>query len=655
MNVFERGFTYPFAALAGQDLMVSTLLALAVDPGLGGVLLVGEKGTAKSTAVRAMAELLPELVAVRRCHYRCAPDRPGDYCPDCQKRARAGSILDTAFVPTPLLTLPLGATEDRVAGGLDLEASTRRGRAVLAPGLLGLANRGFLYVDEVNLLDPHLAHLLLDAVESGRLCVEREGLSLWHPSRAALIGTMNPEEGSLGPQLADRFALTVRVAGETDPAMRAEIVRRRMAFEADPDGFRREWAGETERLAGRVREARRMLNRVSVTDEARALIAEIVREHRPRGHRADLALTKAARARAAWEGLAKAGPKQVAWAADLAIEFRRRPLRPKKVEVQAVRGDSQSSDRHYEQRYVIQSRFEEPPESSGHEAGDGPLVERLFSANDRFEIVTPTDRREKGPRASTGRRTARSSAEARGRYYRSSPHRLGRPLALDATLRAAAPHQNARRGSNGRCFVIKDPDVREKVFRKKTGRLVLFVVDASGSVGSLERMSEAKAAALALLSEAYQKRDRVGLISFHDRKAEVLLPPTGSVEMASRLLEDMPTGGKTPMAAALVDTHKLVRTELARDPGLTPLIVIMTDGRPNVPLDPAEDAWREVLHLAKLLARDRRLKFLLVDTDRGYYNDYKLTRDLAESLGAPRLTLEDLRAGRLQAWLDRAV
>jgi magnesium chelatase subunit D len=220
-------------------------------------------------------------------------------------------------------------------------------------------------------------------------------------------------------------------------------------------------------------------------------------------------------------------------------------------------------------------------------------------------------------------------------------------------LRAAAPHQAERRAGSSSALVVKSRDFMEKVFRQKTGRLVLFVVDASGSVGSLYRMSEAKAAAMSLLSEAYRKRDRVGLIAFHNAQASVLLPPTNSVEMASRLLQDLPTGGKTPLAAALVKTHNLVRMETAKDPSLTPLIVVMTDGRPNVPLTPGVDPWPEALRLAKTMAGDRRLRFLLVDTDRGHYNDYKLTRDLAASLNAPRLTLEDLREGRLTEWLER--
>ena len=647
----SRHLGFPLAALAGQERMKLALLLLGVDPGLGGVLLVGQKGTAKSTAVRGFAEILPSLSAVRGCPFHCDPERLVDLCPTCGVRAASGD-LPRETIPTPLLTLPLGATEDRVAGGLDLEKSARSGRPHLSPGLLGQANRGYLYVDEVNLLEPYLAHLLLDAVEAGRLRVEREGLSLWHPAREALIGTMNPEEGTLGPQLKDRFALVVQVEAEADVAVRSEIVRRRLDFEADPIGFRQKWAQANERLALGLVEARRRLKEISLTAEARGLIVELVRKARARGHRGDLALARGALALAAWQGEDRANGEQVLAMADLVLDSRL--VRPRSAVVSLTEQQGAApAPQHFEAPYVPPSRLQSPSPVHGNGGEARPLVGRLYKSNEVFEVVTPNSKREQGDRARSGRRSARKSSAGRGRYYRSSPERLGRPVALDATLRAAAPHQPRRRQGGRSDFIIRRHDVHEKVFRQKTGRLVLFVVDASGSVGSLDRMSEAKAAALSLLNEAYQKRDRVGLISFNGSQAAILLPPTNSVELASHLLEDLPTGGKTPLAAALVSTQKLLRVELARDPGLTPLIIIMTDGRPNVSLDPGVDPWREVLQLAGYLAMDRRLKFLLVDTDQGYYNDYKMTPDLAQKLRAPRLTLEDLRCGRLEVWLEQ--
>jgi len=490
---------YPLAALAGQERMKLALLLLAVDPRLGGVLLAGEKGTAKSTAVRALAELLPPLDAVQGCRYNCDPGRPDDFCPDCRRCFKLEKTPPRVTRPTPFLTLPLGATEDRLAGGLDLELTARTGRPELSVGLLGQANRGFLYVDEINLLEPYLGHLLLDAAESGWVRVEREGLSLRHPARIALIGTMNPEEGVLGPQLADRFALTVRVIGETGPDVRAEIVRRRLAFETDPAGFRGSWAGEIEALRQRLTKARQRLSGIEITPQAQNLISVLVREHRSKGHRGDLALARAARALAAWQDAPAAGEEQVLTMADLALASRRTEARKTRVKAAPVRSLTPPPNQRFEEPYIPPSEPVFVPAVPGeHESGQ-PQALRLFTPNNGFEVVTPTSRREQGPRERAGRRAARQTSAPRGRYYRSSPERLGRPLALDATFRAAAPHQPARRASKSSALVIRKHDFREKVFRQKTGRLVLFVVDASGSVGSLDRMSEAKAAVLSLL------------------------------------------------------------------------------------------------------------------------------------------------------------
>ncbi|MFH1137635.1 MAG: VWA domain-containing protein [Pseudomonadota bacterium] len=649
-----RPLGYPFAALVGQEDMKKALLLLAVDPDLGGVLLVGRKGTAKSTAVRALEEILPPLDAVEGCLFHCRPDSRNDLCPDCRRKVENGAARRGRAAPPPFLTIPLGATEDRLVGGLDLEPTAATGRPHLAVGLLGQANRGFLYVDEVNLLEPYLAHLLLDAASSGVLRVEREGLSMRLPSRAALIGTMNPEEGALGPQLADRFALAVRVEGEEDLGLRAEIVRRRLAFEKDPAGFRRSFGAETEKLKQGLARARERLPKTGLSAEAQAMIGGLVQSARPRGHRGDLALARAARALAAWEGISPAGPRQVLEVAELALASRKVEDQKKAIRVKTIVGGAAGEGRPQEAP-IVMNRGEEPPLTAPTlDRTDPQLPTRLYLSNESFEIITPVSRREQGPRGRSGRRSARQVNSGRGRYFRSSPERLGRPVALDATFRAAAPHQASRRQGRGTGLVIRPPDLREKVYRQKTGRLVLFLVDASGSVGSFERMSEAKAAALSLLAEAYQKRDRVGLIAFHGREAKILLPPTNSVELAGKLLEDLPSGGKTPLAAALLCAQNLIRVELSRDPGLTPLVVLMTDGRPNIPLTPGVDPWREVLALAGRIAEDRRLRFLLVDTDRGYYNDYKLTKDLSERLRAPRLTLEDLRNGELAAWLEKA-
>ncbi|MDR1110497.1 MAG: VWA domain-containing protein [Deltaproteobacteria bacterium] len=300
-----------------------------------------------------------------------------------------------------------------------------------------------------------------------------------------------------------------------------------------------------------------------------------------------------------------------------------------------------------------------PPEPRGHAPDpDEKAILTVYEAAQAFEVVTPKAARENGPRECSGRRGWRETAKARGRAYKTTARRLGRPVSLSATLRAAAPFQALRRQGQapgpagpGHGLVLRPADFREKVYRLKTGRLVLFVVDSSGSIGTLYRMEEAKAAALALLADAYRKRDRVALIAFYGQAAELLLPPTNSPDLAGRLLAALPSGGKTPLAAALAMAHRLIATERARDPKLSPYVILMTDGRPNVPLDPGRQPWPEALSLAGRMAADPTVRFLLIDTDRGAYNDYKLTRELAERLGCPRMSLEELRQGRLDAWL----
>jgi magnesium chelatase subunit D len=318
-----------------------------------------------------------------------------------------------------------------------------------------------------------------------------------------------------------------------------------------------------------------------------------------------------------------------------------------------------------------------PPAADGGPAEEPDrTVLTVFEAAEAFEAVAPKAPKEAGAKDKSGRRGARETLKARGRAYRTTARRLGRPLSLSATLRAAAPLQAARRAAlasalvpirpggpagdpaggfgdpPGRRLIVSPADFREKVYRLKTGRLVIFVVDASGSIGALYRMEEAKAAALALLRDAYRQRDRVAVISFHGRTADLLLPPTNSPDLAGRLLAALPSGGKTPMAAALALTARLISIERARDPKLAPHVVLMTDGRPNVPLDPASQPWPEVLGMASRLAADPTIRFLLIDTDRGAYNDYKLTRQLALRLGCRRITIEDLRGGALDRWLE---
>ena len=598
---------FPFSALVGQEEMKKALLLAAVDPSLSGVLILGERGTAKSTAARGLARIWP---------------------------GRGGFV-----------TLPLGATEDRVLGGLNFEEAIVSGRVESEPGLLARADRGVLYLDEINLLDEHLASLILDCAASGWVNLEREGVSSSYPSRFVLVGTMNPEEGLLSPQLLDRFGLAVQIRAENDPAIRCQVVRRRLEFEADPFGFIEQWEIEQELLATRLVQARERLGEIAIGSRTRHLAGRLAALAGAQGQRAELSMVKAARALAALTGRDRVSESEIREVAPLALLHRSRalansqaqPVRTKpEQKVSAEQGDPQKPTRVRDPEQTFERGKAKPVE--GEDRGQ----DKIHGLNNPFALSSKDPGRNGGWLRSSGRRLKRETRDGSGHYIRASMERLGREVALDATFRAAAPFQN-QRDRSVLSLVVTKSDIREKVKVKSTGRLVVFAVDGSGSMGSLLRMQEAKAAILSLLAEAYQKRDRVGMVTFRGYEAELLLPPTNSVELANRCLEELPTGGKTPLGHGLIKAGQVVLTELRRDPKLNPLIVVLTDGKPNIPLVVGAEPWEETLELASGL-RLPGLTWLVVDTDWGHYLSFGMCRQLAEKLGGTYIKLDDLRS-----------
>jgi magnesium chelatase subunit D len=651
--------SYPISAIVGQEAMVEALLLLAVDPSIGGLLLVGEKGTAKSTAARALANLLPPI-KVYHCPYHCQVQ--GLYlCDSCRISPPASTII-----APPFRTIPLGVTEERLLGGLDLDRTLAEGTPIFKPGLLGEANGGLIYIDEVNLLDPSLAHLMLDAVSLGRVILEREGFSFSYPARVALLGSMNPEEGPIGPQLLDRFSMSVTLKGEMDPGLRAEIVKRRLEFENDPISFNRLYRDREEELFEAISNAKERLKDFTLTEEAQKRAAELSIKAFAAGHRADIALARAARALASLKekNPAEVGPQWVDRVEHLVIPSRLRAEKKKGknlIKAEYTKDSPKEKGTTFEPIYLASGEEIPPQWRPENLSEEDKMLFTVFQVGEAYSIPAPKVQREMGAKDKKGKRSFRETLKARGRAFRTTARRLGRPVSLSATLRAAAPHQKERAhkqsdedlaSGNKKRILLSPADFREKVYRLKTGRLVIFVVDSSGSIGTLYRMEEAKAAALSLLTDAYQKRDRVAIVAFYGAAAELLLPPTNSPDLAGRLLSNLPSGGKTPLSHALALTEKLVRTERAKDPMLSPYIILMTDGRPNIPLDPQKEPWKEVLGFADLLAQDPSLNFLLIDTDRGFFNEFKLTRELSLRLNAPRLTLEELKNGQLEKWLS---
>lgn len=663
-----RAPVFPFTAIVGQEDMKLALLLAAIEPGLGGVLIRGEKGTGKSTAVRALAALLPDLEVVAGCPCNCDPADPSGWCPWCRQGQEAGALPGVARRPVPVVELPLSATEDRVVGSLDLEEAMRSGRRRFEPGLLARAHRGILYVDEINLLPDHLVDILLDVAASGVNVVEREGISLSHPARFVLVGTMNPEEGELRPGLLDRFGLACEVRSIGDPLLRAALMRRREEFDADPRAFLAAWREREEQVRTRLARARVLVRQVVAGEGTLDRAVQIARQARVAGHRAEITMVLAARAWAAWEGRPEATPADVDRVAPFVLAHRQRaaggprarsPERPAETSgapeharPRAEHGDHEhgdhedggsgdprggGADRSRAPGGEEPSPGEVPFSSSGHE--------QVFGVGEPFTPRRIEHGRDRQCRRGTGRRSRSYADQKAGRYVRAILPRGTGDLALDATLRAAAPRQ-AGRSRPGLAVVVESADLREKLRETRVRNLLLFVVDASGSMGVEQRMVAAKGAVFSLLLDAYHRRDLVAMIAFRQNGAQLVLPPTRSVEVARKRLADLPTGGRTPLAAGLLEAYRLVREHLERRSGIMPLCIIITDGRANVGLgggDPVEDARR----VAHLIRRDARVDVLVVDVERPGMVSFRLARELAQALGAAYARVDELPADSL--------
>ena len=670
---------FPFSAVVGMDDLRLALVLNAVSPAIGGVLVRGEKGTAKSTMVRALAAVLPGVSAVAGCRFSCDPSFPAISCPDGPHDA-GGRSVDR---PARLVELPVGASEDRLVGALDIERALTEGVKAYEPGLLADAHRGVLYVDEVNLLHDHLVDLLLDAAALGTCYVEREGVSVQHPARFLLVGTMNPEEGELRPQLLDRFGLTVEAVAPQDPDVRAEVIRRRLAYDRDPDAFAAGWALAEAALAERIVAARGRLDQVELTDAALRQVASVCAAFGVDGLRADLVTARAAMAHAAWAGRPCVTAEDIRAAARLALPHRRRrqpfdaPGLPDDELDQAL-ADAGSDDGgpdddpggpggpggqpppadHTTQTPPAPTASPEPPSRPGP-VNPRSSVKDSCTPDDTKPSPTPSGtgseaaavapgevfrvRRLDVPgtgAGAPGRRSRARSSAGRITGAQRPRGRLGR-IHLAATLAAAAPRQLARGRAAPDPLRLRRGDLREPQLEGRESNLVLFLVDASGSMAARSRMGAVKGAVLSLLIDAYQRRDKVGLIAFRGRGAEVLLPPTSSVEAAAARLAALPTGGRTPLAAGLVRAHEVLRAERLRDPQRRPLLVLVTDGRATGGPDPVGDA-----HRAAALLASARVASVVLDCENGPVR-LGLATGLAAALGGVVLPPAELAAGPL--------
>ncbi len=630
---------YPFSAIVGQELMKKALLLNAINPRIGGVLIKGEKGTAKSTAARALAHLLPEQMAVDGCVLGCNPVDVRRMCLDCQKKY---PDLAARSVKMRVVELPISATEDKVVGSLDIELALKKGERKFEPGILAEANRNILYVDEVNLLNDHIVDVLLDAAAMGVNYIEREGVSYVHPSSFVLIGTMNPEEGELRPQLLDRFGLCVDIEGIHDADTRVEVIRRRQEYENNTDAFIDSWSTEEEDLQERIVRAQELLPRVKTSEDILRMIAQICIDMAVDGHRADIVMLKTAATIAAFKGNADVTEEDVREAAELVLphRMRRQPFSEQQMDKDKVEQSIQKSQREKQQPEDQQQNSEDqkPQENT---TPDGSTT-TMFAEGQPFKVdqrsLAVARRIDSFKREGSGRRSVTESRD--GKYVRSRiPETIGMDIALDATIRAAAPHQMGRKGPLA--VKIEASDLREKVRERKMGNTVLFVVDASGSMGAQQRMTAVKGAILSLLIDAYQKRDRVGLVVFRGQAAEVLLPPTSSVELARKYMQHLPVGGKTPLAQGLSKAFEVIQREKMINPHTIPRLILISDGKANVSMgsgSPIDDA-KEVA----ATIRDAEISSFVIDSEKGFIA-FGLARTLAEEMGAKYLKLEDLQA-----------
>jgi magnesium chelatase subunit D len=529
-------------------------------------------------------------------------------------------------------------------------------------------------VDEVNLLDDHLVDVVLAAAAAGVNRIEREGISLSHPARFILVGTMNPEEGDLRPQLLDRFGLCVEVKAESGREMRVTTMEQREAFDAEPAAFIKRFADETRELTHRIEAAQRLLPRVLMSGRLRALISELCTEARVAGHRADLIIEQAARALAAFSARIEVEDEDIIRVAPLALRHRQcdqapPPPPPEEKEHDHSHDDEPPEEDNKQEEEQNQDSPEEqqPPhdskpdqdQSEADSDGGTPdeskepnepvnpdALEKVFEVGATFKVKPFTVNKDRVFRRGSGRRSRSRINGLQGRYVKSTLPRGAKDVALDATLRAAAPYQRQRQGQNNCAITIRTEDIREKVRERRIGNFLLFIVDASGSMGARGRMAATKGAIMSLLLDAYQKRDKVAMISFNKAEARLNLPPTSSIDMAARMLTEMPVGGRTPLNHALVKADEVLRGQLVRDPTARPIVVLITDGRSNVALAGGKP-MDECLELARRLAREERIRFILVDTEEQGLIRFGLAGKIAEALKARYFQTADLKADTL--------
>ncbi|BBA52830.1 putative magnesium chelatase [Fusobacterium varium] len=623
--------TFPFVAVEGQERIKKALLLNIVNKKIGGVLINGEKGTAKSTLVRGLGELFSEI---------------------------------------KVINLPLNITEDNLVGSIDIEKTMKSGKKIFQEGLLKKCHGNILYVDEINLLGDSIVSSVLEVASREMNYVERDGVSFSHECRFVLIGTMNPEEGDLRPQLLDKFGLYVNAVGTCDVLERVRIVKKRLEYENSPIEFCKKYVEEEEILKEKVNHARERVEKIKVSEQIMNIAVKIVEEANTIGNRAEIILVETAKALAALDGRSYLNIDDLKEAAIFVLPHRTNQKQEstpqnKENELEDNNHENEQEDNgSKENNLPDEEQKKETSEESGKENkekndsetsensdkneekkknNENTESEEEFGIGEIFKVkdILIDTIHDTKKRAGTGKRCKTKSGSLQGRYIKSTlPKGKITDFAFDATIRAAAPYQPKNK-ENNLMISIKKEHIRVKVREKRTGASILFVVDSSGSMGVKKRMEAVKGAIMSLLKDAYEKRDKVGMVSFRRDRAEELLPITRSIDLAQKKLEKLTTGGKTPLAEGIAKAYTIMKNEIRKDKEIVPLIVFLSDGKGNFSVS-GKDPVKESIEMAEKIKNDG-IRVIVIDTEEGFIK-LEMAKTLSDAMKADYYKLENLKS-----------